>query len=67
MYGGGAGMLFPEAWSRFVSAVPEADRGNLLLSYHRLIDDPDPQVREKAASGLTLFSLSSLVRGAAHR
>jgi proline iminopeptidase len=50
MYGGGAGMIFPEAWSRFVSAVPEADRGNLLLAYRRLIDDPDPQVRARTAA-----------------
>jgi proline iminopeptidase len=49
MYGGGAAMLFPEAWADFVAAVPEPDRGDLLTAYHRLIDDPDPRVRADAA------------------
>ncbi|HEU5471159.1 MAG TPA: prolyl aminopeptidase [Actinophytocola sp.] len=49
MYAGGAGMLFPEAWAEFAGAVPAEHRGDLLTGYHRLIDDPDPQVRAAAA------------------
>jgi proline iminopeptidase len=45
------GRLFPEAWSRFRDQLPEADRaGSLADGYARLLDDPDPLVREKAAS-----------------
>ncbi|RUS58905.1 prolyl aminopeptidase [Pseudorhodobacter sp. E13] len=34
-YGGGAGRFFPELWARFQSAIPEAERGDLITAYHR--------------------------------
>lgn len=46
---GGAGMLFPEAWSEFVGVVPPDERGELLQAYHRMVNDPDPSVRVRAA------------------
>ncbi|SDJ50857.1 proline iminopeptidase [Nonomuraea maritima] len=46
----GVGRFFPEAWDRFRRGVPEADRdGDLVAAYARLLSDPDPKVREKAA------------------
>lgn len=46
----GAGRLFPAEWDRFRAAVPEADRdGDLLAAYARLMEDPDRQVRMRAA------------------
>jgi proline iminopeptidase len=33
-YGGGAGAFFPELWSRFVNAIPPAERGDLITAYH---------------------------------
>lgn len=50
MYGGGAGMLFPEAWATFVDAAPGEERDDLLGAYHRMINDPDPAVRARAAT-----------------
>jgi proline iminopeptidase len=45
------GRLFPEQWGRFRDGVPPAERdGNLAEAYRRLLGDPDPAVREKAAS-----------------
>ena len=49
MYGGGAGALFPEAWHEFATAAPVGERDNLLAAYHRMVHDPDPAVRERAA------------------
>lgn len=49
MYAGGAGMVFPEAWSAFVTAVPADDRSDLLGAYHRMINSTDPEVRAAAA------------------
>jgi proline iminopeptidase len=46
MYRGGAGNLFPEAWASFASLVPS---GDVLAGYHRLVNDPDPDVRARAA------------------
>ena len=34
-YGGGAGRFFPELWQRFVSVIPEDERGDLIAAYHR--------------------------------
>jgi proline iminopeptidase len=46
----GVGRYFPEAWDRFWTGArvrtPEAD---LVAAYHRLLSDPDPAVRAKAA------------------
>jgi proline iminopeptidase len=47
MYRGGAGHLFPEAWAEFASLVPS---GDILEGYHRLVADPDPDVRARAAA-----------------
>ncbi|MCO5998242.1 prolyl aminopeptidase [Actinoallomurus rhizosphaericola] len=44
------GRIFPEQWARFRDGVPAADRdGSLAEAYSRLLHDPDPAVREKAA------------------
>ncbi|ADB35949.1 proline iminopeptidase [Kribbella flavida DSM 17836] len=44
------GRVFPAEWARFRDGVPEADRdGNLALAYSRLLHDPDPEVRDRAA------------------
>jgi proline iminopeptidase len=48
----GVGALLPEQWSRFRngSGMPDADGGaDLVAAYHRLVEDPDPAVRENAA------------------
>jgi proline iminopeptidase len=44
------GRVFPEEWTRFRDAVPEPERdGNLAGAYARMLADPDPAVRERAA------------------
>jgi proline iminopeptidase len=47
----GVGRFFPEEWERFRdgSGVTGQD-GDLLAAYARLMEDPDPQVRNQAAS-----------------
>jgi proline iminopeptidase len=46
----GLGVIFPDAWARFVAGVSEADRdGDLAAAYARRLADPDPLVRERAA------------------
>ncbi len=48
----GAGRFFPEAWERLREGVPPAERdGNLVEAYARLLEHPDPAVREAAAAG----------------
>lgn len=46
----GVGRFLPEQWQRFRSGVPEDRRdGDLLAAYARLMSDPDPGVRARAA------------------
>jgi proline iminopeptidase len=45
----GVGRFFPEQWARFRDGVPPEERGDLVAAYWRLLDDPQPAVREKAA------------------
>lgn len=49
----GVGRFFPAEWERFRDGVPAADRDGdtpaLLATYARLMGDPDPAVRERAA------------------
>ena len=41
---------FKEAWAQFCEGLPEAERdGDLVAGYDRLLHDPEPAVREKAA------------------
>ncbi|HEY2578739.1 MAG TPA: prolyl aminopeptidase [Streptosporangiaceae bacterium] len=48
---GGIRRFFPEAWERFRAGVPEADRdGDLVAAYARLMEHPDPLVRDRAAN-----------------
>lgn len=41
--------FFPEAWSRFTGFLPEAERDDILASYHRRLIHPDPEVHMPAA------------------
>lgn len=44
------GRIFPEEWARFRDAVPVWDRdGNLADAYARMLADPVPAVRDRAA------------------
>ncbi len=45
------GRVFPEEWEQFRAGVPAEDRdGDLSAAYSRLLHDPDPAVRERAAA-----------------
>lgn len=41
--------VFPEAWHKFVGAIPEAERADLLDAYVRRLSHPDPAVHMPAA------------------
>jgi proline iminopeptidase len=47
----GVGRFFPEEWEQFRLAVPEGERdGDLVAAYARMMEDPDPLVRTRAAN-----------------
>ena len=50
LFRGGVAGLFPEQWERLRTAVPVGDRGGDLVEvYHRLLHDPNPETRQRAA------------------
>ncbi|MGL5811019.1 MAG: alpha/beta fold hydrolase [Nocardioides sp.] len=45
------GRIFPREWERFVAEIPEVEhQGCLSAAYARLLADPDPRVRRRAAA-----------------
>jgi proline iminopeptidase len=50
LFRGGVAVLFPEQWERLRSAAPVAERdGDIVEAYSRMLHDPDPAVRRRAA------------------
>lgn len=46
----GAGRFYPEEWERFLAGAPGTPRdGDIVGAYARLMEEPDPAIREKAA------------------
>ncbi|MGM1058903.1 prolyl aminopeptidase [Saccharothrix sp. Mg75] len=56
-YGGGAGFLFPELWERVTSFAPD---GDVIGTYARLLNDPDPAVHEPAAVAWSVWEGSTV-------
>ena len=50
LFRGGVGVFFPKQWERLVCASPAAERDqDVVEAYCRMLADPDPDVRQKAA------------------
>ncbi len=50
LFRGGVAPLFPEQWERLQDAVPAAERrGDIVDAFSRMLHDPDPKVRGRAA------------------
>lgn len=41
-YGGGVATFFPDYWARFIGAVPEVERDDLIAAYHRRLFSGQP-------------------------
>ena len=50
LFRGGVSMFFPEQWQRLRDALPpDFQDGDIVDAYHRLLFDPSPEVRARAA------------------
>ncbi|GLQ89680.1 prolyl aminopeptidase [Dyella flagellata] len=54
-YQQGCDALYPDAWETYLSAIPVAERGDLMSAYHRRLTSPDPQVRLNAARAWSVW------------
>jgi proline iminopeptidase len=48
-YQQGASHIYPDAFERYVAAIPAAERGDLLQAFHKRLTSPDWDTRLKAA------------------
>ncbi|MGY4736848.1 prolyl aminopeptidase [Streptomyces sp. ATMOS53] len=58
----GLGKVFPEAFEGFLAGLPEGEAraGNLAAAYNRLLESPDPEVRERAARAWTDWETATI-------
>lgn len=52
---GGAGALYPDLWEPYVSAIPEAERGDMVRAYYRRLTSPDPTVVRQVAKTWSIW------------
>jgi proline iminopeptidase len=50
--------IFPEMWRTFAEFIPESERGDLLVAYHRRLMTPDPAVHMPAARAWATYEAS---------
>jgi proline iminopeptidase len=56
LFRGGVAVLFPAEWERLRAALPVAEReGDIVEAYSRLLNDPDPAVRQRAAEAWCMW------------
>ena len=48
-YQSGASNVFPDAFARYISVIPEAERGDLVAAFHKRLISPDRETRLRAA------------------
>lgn len=51
----GVSEMFPDKWERFVSLIPENERGDILGAYHKRLTGEDREVRIAAARAWSLW------------
>ena len=49
LYKDGANRIFPDHWQKFIHAIPESERDDMLGAYHRRLVGPDELARMAAA------------------
>jgi proline iminopeptidase len=64
---GGAAILFPQQWQRLCEAIPTAQRGgDVVEAYGRLLNNPDPAIRQRAAGEWCRWESATLAWPPAH-
>ncbi|PWG02764.1 prolyl aminopeptidase [Sphingosinicella humi] len=51
----GVSEMFPEEWDRFVSIIPEEERGDILAAFHRRLTGDDRELQIAAARAWSLY------------
>jgi proline iminopeptidase len=54
-YQEGASRLFPESWEHYVSAIPQAERGDMISAFHRRLTSDDASTQLAAARAWSVW------------
>lgn len=54
-YQSGASAIFPNEWQHFLAPIPDAERADLLLAYHRRLTGTDRKVQLEAARAWAIW------------
>lgn len=62
MYQHGCSEIFPEAWSEYLSIIPENERDDMIAAYHQRLTSTDKNIQQAAARAWSKWeaSISSL-------
>jgi proline iminopeptidase len=58
-YQKGCDMLYPDAWEKYLAAIPEAEHGDLVMAYHKRLTSNDPATRLAAARAWSVWEAST--------
>jgi len=58
-YQWGTSELFPDAWERYVEAIPQSERGDFIAAYHKRLTSDDPAVRASAAKAWSTWEAAT--------
>jgi proline iminopeptidase len=58
-YQQGASALFPDAWEKYLEPIPEGERGDLMMAYHRRLTSDDEATRRGAARAWSVWEAST--------
>lgn len=54
-YQEGCSWIYPDAWAHYLSAIPEAERGDMVAAYYRRLTSADAAVRSTAAKAWSIW------------
>lgn len=58
-YQRGCDMLYPDAWEKYLAAIPAAEHDDLIMAYHKRLVSNDPAVRLAAARAWSVWEAST--------
>lgn len=58
-YQDGAGAIFPDAWEKYLAAIPAEERGDMVGAYYRRLTSSDTAVQQEAARAWSVWEGST--------
>jgi proline iminopeptidase len=58
-YQEGASALFPDAWDKYLAAIPKEEHGDLMRAYYKRLTSDDPAVQQRAAKAWSIWEAST--------